>query len=479
MKFTMTFENFVRFATFFNGPAKYLVALLLCLTTFGTFAADRETDVFVGEVSLVIGKAFIDGPNRDRYRVKVGSLIMVNDQVVTEANGHVHIRFVDKALVSVRPNSRLEIVNYSYDPRQPEQSIVKFNLVEGVTRSISGDAAKSASDRFRLNTPIAAIGVRGTDFVVSASQQTVRALVNEGIIVIAPYSADCTAESFGPCTVNAVELSSDSLQILELNAETPTAIPASLERDPSIMQDDAQLLVTGTTPDDDNEQGEQSVSGEVYRESVTSVKVADAEQIVAEPEVEAPAPDPIPIPIPDFTPVEPVPQVVLTDRQLLWGRWAWSDGQGDLERISIATAEAAVDRRVTIGNAEYGLFRVDETGLERVDKGLGEVIFALSSAQAFYHSDSGVMAMQVNGGSLSIDFDKSTFATELNLYHMAPGNVDIIAKGRIYSGGYFYARSDTQNVVGAVSLDGKEAGYFFDQQLKTGGIQGLTLWDSQ
>ena len=33
-------------------------------------------------------------------------------------------------------------------------------------RSITGQWGEAARDRFRLNTPIAAIGVRGTDFIV-------------------------------------------------------------------------------------------------------------------------------------------------------------------------------------------------------------------------------------------------------------------------------------------------------------------------
>jgi hypothetical protein len=105
--------------------------------------------------------------------------------------------------------------------------------------------------------------------------------------------------------------------------------------------------------------------------------------------------------------------------------------------------------------------------------------FALSSAQAFYNSDSGVVAMQVNGGTLDIDFNENTFATELNLNHLSTGTIDFTAMGNIYSGGFFYDRSASQNVFGAVSIDGQEAGYYFDRQLKNGGIQGLTLWDAQ
>ena len=115
----------------------------------------------------------------------------------------------------MRPNSELEIIEYNDNPERPEESVVKFSLLEGTARAISGKAAEAAKDKCRLITPIAAIGVRGTDFVVTASQTSVRAMVNQGAIVLAPYSA-VQALGAGPCDSNAVELDSNELQILNL-----------------------------------------------------------------------------------------------------------------------------------------------------------------------------------------------------------------------------------------------------------------------
>ena len=106
------------------------------------------------------------------------------------------------------------------------------------------------------------------------------------------------------------------------------------------------------------------------------------------------------------------------------------------------------------------------------------VSFSLASAQAFYSSETGVVAMQVTGGALDIDFQGNRFATILSLNHSATGAVDFLASGSLFDGGFFHSRSDTQNIAGAVSIDGTEAGYFFDKQLDNGSIQGLTLWGS-
>ena len=191
-----------------------LILALLATPTYGLETPEQqqartESAALVGTVSLVLGRATIEsGSGKLSRAVEPGSQVRVHDQIVTSTNGHVHIRFVDDALLSVRPDSRLEITRYDYDPARPALSTVKFDLIEGITRAISGKAAKAARQRFRLNTPIAAIGVRGTDFTVSAKAGSTRALVNEGSIVLAPFSADCRADAFGPCGTNSIELSS-------------------------------------------------------------------------------------------------------------------------------------------------------------------------------------------------------------------------------------------------------------------------------
>ena len=421
-------------------------------------AAEIAESAVVGKVSLVLGKAYLLSEGKPRKLVETGSQVRANDQILTQTNGHVHIRFVDDALVSVRPDSQLEIITYDYDSEHPEKSSIKLNLIEGIARSISGEGAKAARSRYRLNTPIAAIGVRGTDFVVSVTQQSTRALVNQGAIVMAPYSADCAASAIGPCAANAVELTDSSLQMLEFEgtALVPRLIPAPHEREPDSMREEVQLALLDNTPQDEGVVAD----NDAYLENVTALK---ATQQVADD-------------LPEFTPNEQVASSELTNRQMVWGRWA-SESSAQ-ERITLSFEEASMDRAVTVGNREYALFRTE--GLRpQVERGLGPVSFSLASAQAFYNSESGIVAMQVNRGNLAIDFDQSRFTTELNLNHISTGFVDFAASGTISDRGYFNAIADFQRLGGAVTTDGSEAGYFFEKQLENGSINGLTLWDAK
>ena len=460
-----------------------LILVLLAAPTYGLETSEQqqagaEPAALVGTVSLVLGRATIEaGSGKLSRTVKPGSQVRVHDQIVTSTNGHVHIRFVDDALISVRPDSRLEITRYDYDPARPALSTVKFDLIEGITRAISGKAAKAARQRFRLNTPIAAIGVRGTDFTVSAKAGSTRALVNEGSIVLAPFSEDCRADAFGPCGTNSIELSSATMEVIELDGSTPLPrlVPATDAQNMTAMRTGVQQAIRSSQGADeasgaeDNGVRVEELSAVLVTDNAAS-DLADTASDLADVASLLPSQ-------PEFTPEQAIVIADVADRQLIWGRYAGAglDGQ---ERITLSLDEAQLDREITVGNFDYGLFR-SGNGSKRLDSGLTVVSFGLSSAQAFYNSSSGVVAMEVGGGTLDINFQENSFATLLNLNHNLTGELNFTASGRLFDGGYFHSRTDGKTIAGAVSLDGSEAGYFFEQQLLQGDIQGLTLWNSQ
>jgi hypothetical protein len=466
--------------------AKSLALAALALGAGPALASVDTTTGQVGEVRLVLGKAWLERAGGGRERIRVGTLILPSDVIETTTNGHVHILFIDQALVSIRPSSTLEIVRYDYDPQSPDKSAIRLNLVEGVTRAISGKAAKEARDKFRLNTPIAAIGVRGTDFVVSANQSSVRALVNEGAIVMAPYSSQCLVDALGPCSLNGIELVGGINQILQFNANSSDPVllplPAAGVTEAMLGQQDVQSLqnmqsAAARERDDAN-------NGELYTETVTARAVNPR---IAQ-SAKAPQPLPQPLPQPQPQPQPEVPKIIytpalalapeqLTDNQLVWGRWT----EGDLrdERITVAYSTAiAFGHKGAVGNNKYALYRI-ENGTTRVQPGLGVLGFNLLHAQAHYRFDGNSSLMDVSDGTLSIDFYQNTYATTLNLNHAATGAISLQDSGRIYSGGYFNTRVPGQVTAGAVSLDGKEAGYFFEKILEQGSIDGLTLWGRQ
>ena len=447
----------------------FSLLVLLCTSAISSLSVraavlDNPSAV-VGQVSTVLGKAWIVSPGAGRTRVERSASIHAGDRIETASNGYVHISFIDTARVSVRPESTLEIVRYEYNPDAPSQSVVRFDLKEGITRAISGSAAEEAKGNFRMNTPIAAIGVRGTDFVVSAEQGTVRALVNQGAIIIAPYSADCSVNTLGPCAGNALELSEGGTQIAQVNANAINAelLPAPWLETPDAMLSESDSIAEVST-ESEEEQEEELLADSVSQLAVNQ-KLSESSRVQQITEVP-----------PKFTPDVALTSTSIANSQLVWGRFG--SGSVSNERISLPFSVASGKGEVTVGNTSYALFRV-ENGSKVVKAGLGQLGFDLDMAQAVFTSSDQSSLMGVEGGNLSIDFEQNRFSTSLDLSHALTGAVNISDSGRLFPGGYFHSKTDLQWVAGAVSLDGAEAGYFFTRTLSQGLVEGLTLWSAK
>ncbi|MBK9684458.1 MAG: hypothetical protein IPO59_14675 [Betaproteobacteria bacterium] len=110
--------------------------------------------------------------------------------------------------------------------------------------------------------------------------------------------------------------------------------------------------------------------------------------------------------------------------------------------------------------------------------GDGQVDFRLTRGQATYESAGTVEAATINGGTLSLDFTRRTFATALALSAPSVGAAELRMAGDVRADGTFAVRDldSRQYVAGAVSLDGKEAGYLFERGAGAGLFRGKTLW---
>ena len=477
------------------------LAFCLCVTFSAelisleeSFASDGEerghgAAVPVGSVGLVLGRVFVESGDSQIERARTGHLLSETDIIRTESNGHAHIRFVDDALVSVRPNSVLEITQYKYNSERPQDSVVKFNLLQGTARAVSGKAAEAAKDRFRLNTPIAAIGVRGTDFVVSVGPTSVRAMVNQGAIVFTPFSDQCSAQVSYPCA-NAVELDSNDAQILEFSTSlaAPRIIQLSAageaQRELGSLQvrrnsNSGEAFGDANSRDGfDGSSGEEVVAPESSSEVLTKSMVSITDVIsegVTSVDLRVNAKEQAPYKT-GFTPATKVGTEAAKKRLLVWGRY--SEGEANLERITLPFHEAGDGRNITIsGDFEYFLFR-DEQEKERVLSELGRVGFSLNSAQAYYKNRDDVSVVAVTGGDLIVDFQQNKFSTELNMHHLDLGKAVFRAGGVLRTVDISQVGKRRQEQFSAVSLDGQEAGYFFDFLNWQGAIQGITLWNA-
>ena len=120
----------------------------------------------IGSVTESSGTAIIKR-GKDTIQVAKGTLIETNDKVETK-NGKVKIVFKDNTNVTVTESSSLTIDDFVYDPKSGGGKL-GLKATAGTVRYVSGSIAKDPKN-VKINTPTAAIAVRGTDFVMAVSE---------------------------------------------------------------------------------------------------------------------------------------------------------------------------------------------------------------------------------------------------------------------------------------------------------------------
>ena len=492
-----------------------LAILLLALTSPARAAGAPDGAAMVGEATLVIGVARLISTDGVERLVDRGTAIRVGDRIETGAGGHVHLRFVDGARLSVRPASRLQVENYSRASDASALTAIKFRLDEGVVRSITGAWGEAERDRFRLNTPVAAIGVKGTDFVVKSDGETTLASVYTGAIMLTPIAGVGCQTSFGPCLNGSEKLLSEDMkgQMLSLSRQqaTPQLVPAVdllaqrvvrpvmaevTVRPDLVIKPEVNPVASPVVSRTDTSP-EKTVVSESRVTEMVAVQVASAAQLtqpVVPPVVTPtqpvapvqPVPPVVPVqpiaPVLVVTPVTPVTPVVLPPvvTQLVWARMAEVAPDGDSLSRSFAQAIEG-GRQGTVGNFAYSLYReVSATAPVVLASADTSASFRLAGSAAQLTMPSGRStvseAVQVNNGTLSVDFAHSTYATQLNVSNARIGVDSVTSNGIIKSNGVLLGQGGNAYTAGALSLDGKEAGYFFEKTLAAGQLTGLTLW---
>jgi len=418
-----------------------------------TQSASQAAPLIVGEATLVIGVAKVYGADGAGRPVERGTPIRVGDRVETEAGGHVHFRFVDGGRLSIRPSSRLQVESYSHSADASTLTAIKFRLDEGVVRSITGAWGEAARDRFRLNTPVAAIGVKGTDFVVKSEMDKTTASVYTGAIILSPLTAGCAA-TLGPCRSGSEKLMSDQMkgQMIELSRQqtSPQLVPLV----DLLAQNRRSAPMPEATAKADKSLTTDGVGQDIASDK-TVLNAARSAGVIVAGNISQPAP------------------VV---SQLVWGRWDVASVSGDV--LSRTLEEATQNGRLaTVANETYGLFRPggNNAPLQTTEASAN---FRLAGGAAQFVSTAGrpTEAASVDGGTLSVDFARSTFATKLNVSNATVGANTLQANGLVSANGIMFGQTGNAYIAGSLSSDGKEAGYLFGKAFSAGNLTGITLW---
>ena len=98
-------------------------------------------------------------------RAEPGGGLQSTDRILTGRDASATFMLKDGTVVSVGPNSMLELAKVQFDTTTQDGSLV-LNLLQGTIRVVTGWLAKLHPEQVKVNTPTSVVGVRGTDFIV-------------------------------------------------------------------------------------------------------------------------------------------------------------------------------------------------------------------------------------------------------------------------------------------------------------------------
>ena len=415
--------------------SRNVLAILAAALFFSLNAYSEEA----GKVLQTFGTATVAG-----VLAKEGVAVQAGDKLTTGKDGYLYLKMIDGGFLILRPSSTARVVAYHVDVAVPEKTRIKIELDRGVARSVSGAAVKNAKENFRFNTPVAAIGVRGTDFTVFTDQQTTRISVAVGGVVVSGFGDGCTAEGRGPCEgASTRELfANQSHQVLQVLRGQ--SVPQLMQG--GALQPDAAAPVRGDEPAKSVRQTGAGESG-------------PAELNLGPMKIAALAPVAISAPV------------------IVWGRWQpLVDVPADLDMAREMQAKNLVAL-----NSYFALFIAKDAKWFAPLQ--AEMSFKLENYRAQIQADGGaVTPATLENARLDVNFAKGSFSTQFDLLS-AGKRTALQAQGGVYKDGAFanvsqFLPGNNMLVQGALANEaGVRAGYLFQSRIDNSSVaSGVTYW---
>ncbi len=129
--------------------------LIACLAS--AFPAIAEDSA--GTVVRVQGKA-VAVRDAEARTLEPGALVLVGDVLSTGKDSRLEIRMIDDGTFTLGEKSSFFVIDYSFG----QAGGAAVELISGAVKAVSGKIARMDPAKFRMETPVATIGVRGTRF---------------------------------------------------------------------------------------------------------------------------------------------------------------------------------------------------------------------------------------------------------------------------------------------------------------------------
>ena len=245
---------------------KFLAFLGLTTACFVAAATSAYAGV-AGHVQFVSGNVQVISSVGLSRTAQKGDAINEGDTLSSAQQSSAQIKMQDGGFIAVRPNTKLKIEQFKFSGKPDGGSDRSFfSLIKGGFRSITGLIGQVNKQNYRVTTPAATIGIRGTDYeaiYVEAAPVNVAAADTSFIVAQADVPAPIVGGGFAAAVVNrgAIEMGTDKGKTL-LQPGQGMVVSYGMNQLPVIKPLDANLFPGAEKDKPGGQSGSKGSNGE-------------------------------------------------------------------------------------------------------------------------------------------------------------------------------------------------------------------------
>jgi hypothetical protein len=161
--------------------ARIAAGLIVMVVTLLMLAGTVQAAIQVGEVTRI--KASAEAFSEGRLsQLVMASPVHMNDVITTGGQARLEITFLDGTRIALGEHARLQIDTFVYQPASTGSGIDL--AINGAFRFVTGQIGKLVQDGTRVRTPVAIIGVRGTDFIAGPIDGQYGVVLFDGAVAV-------------------------------------------------------------------------------------------------------------------------------------------------------------------------------------------------------------------------------------------------------------------------------------------------------
>lgn len=114
-----------------------------------------------GKTLFVTGDVFVMTPKKIQQKLTRGAEVNAGDLIKTGPTGFTQILMDDGGRLTLRADSQLKITEFEYNKKSSGHSLM--TLFSGSMRAVTGWIGHNDRNNYKIKTPTATIGIRGSD----------------------------------------------------------------------------------------------------------------------------------------------------------------------------------------------------------------------------------------------------------------------------------------------------------------------------